>query len=328
MAKWTPSPNFLPGDTEMGSALVDTHQLTGSVTITGSLSVNGSAIVGGGGDVTGPAGATDNAIARFDTATGKLIKDSGVIVDSLGALSASVLTSSALVSSGDIYLRPSERVWITGSAASSDAVQLFIQNKHSNYSNICIQNQTNIGPASTHGLIMGNNSHKGQIRMMSDGGSNTTLTLGVENTEYIFMDTDGNVVLTENITLGNSSTDYHQVSGTLDVSGTVKANMMSTTILTETINTDTEADCSSYNIFKYTIDATLDITGSNPVAGASYLFILTQGAGAPYTVAWDGFKWPNGGTLPVLSLVAGEIDVVSGISDGTYIYADITKNFS
>jgi len=108
----------------------------------------------------------------------------------------------------------------------------------------------------------------------------------------------------------------------------LEANMMSTTILTETINTDTEADCSSYNIFKYTIDATLDITGSNPVAGASYLFILTQGAGAPYTVAWDGFKWPNGGTLPVLSLVAGEIDVVSGISDGTYIYADITKNFS
>jgi len=128
-------------------------------------------------------------------------------------------------------------------------------------------------------------------------------------------------------TIGNHVDDVHQVSGTLDVSGSVKANMMSTTVLTETINTDTEADCSSYNVFKYTIDATLDITGSNPVAGASYLFILTQGAGAPYTVNWDGFKWPNGGTLPVLSTGAGEIDVVSGISDGTFIYADITKNF-
>lgn len=33
------------------------------------------------GDVVGPASATDNAIARFDTTTGKLIQNSGVIVD-------------------------------------------------------------------------------------------------------------------------------------------------------------------------------------------------------------------------------------------------------
>lgn len=36
---------------------------------------------GSGGDVVGPAGATDNAIARFDTATGKLIQNSGVLID-------------------------------------------------------------------------------------------------------------------------------------------------------------------------------------------------------------------------------------------------------
>lgn len=36
---------------------------------------------GGSGDVVGPAGASDNAIARFDTATGKLVQNSGVIVD-------------------------------------------------------------------------------------------------------------------------------------------------------------------------------------------------------------------------------------------------------
>lgn len=33
------------------------------------------------GDVVGPASATDNAVARFDTTTGKLIQNSGVIVD-------------------------------------------------------------------------------------------------------------------------------------------------------------------------------------------------------------------------------------------------------
>ena len=40
-----------------------------------------SDIVAGSGDVTGPASATDNALARFDTTTGKLIQNSGVIVD-------------------------------------------------------------------------------------------------------------------------------------------------------------------------------------------------------------------------------------------------------
>lgn len=36
---------------------------------------------GGTGDVVGPASSTDNAIARFDLATGKLIQNSGVIID-------------------------------------------------------------------------------------------------------------------------------------------------------------------------------------------------------------------------------------------------------
>jgi len=35
----------------------------------------------GVGDLSGPVGATDNALARFDTTTGKLLQDSGVIVD-------------------------------------------------------------------------------------------------------------------------------------------------------------------------------------------------------------------------------------------------------
>lgn len=36
---------------------------------------------GGAGDVVGPASATDNAIVRFDGTTGKLIQDSGILID-------------------------------------------------------------------------------------------------------------------------------------------------------------------------------------------------------------------------------------------------------
>ena len=39
---------------------------------------------GGSGDVTGPASSTDNAVARFDSTTGKIIQNSGVVINDLG----------------------------------------------------------------------------------------------------------------------------------------------------------------------------------------------------------------------------------------------------
>ena len=42
---------------------------------------------GGSGDVTGPSSSTDNAIARFDLATGKIIQNSVVTVDDTGSIS-------------------------------------------------------------------------------------------------------------------------------------------------------------------------------------------------------------------------------------------------
>lgn len=53
----------------------------------------------GDGDVDGPAGATDNAVARFDTATGKLIQNSGVVIDD----SNNVTGVASLVAAGITY---------------------------------------------------------------------------------------------------------------------------------------------------------------------------------------------------------------------------------
>ena len=52
--------------------------------MSGVGTINGSALASG--DVVGPASATDNAVARFDSATGKLIQDSVVIVSDAGAV--------------------------------------------------------------------------------------------------------------------------------------------------------------------------------------------------------------------------------------------------
>jgi len=57
----------------------------------------------GTGDVVGPAGATDEAIARFDTATGKLLQDSVGILDDAGNLSGLAdITLSGTVDGRDV----------------------------------------------------------------------------------------------------------------------------------------------------------------------------------------------------------------------------------
>lgn len=48
-------------------------------------------VTGTGGFVVGPASATDNAVVRFDLATGKLVKNSGVLINNSNVLTAEVL---------------------------------------------------------------------------------------------------------------------------------------------------------------------------------------------------------------------------------------------
>lgn len=58
------------------------------LTYSGGEWISADAAVGGGGsgDVVGPASSTDNAIARFDSTTGKLIEDSSVTINDTGSM--------------------------------------------------------------------------------------------------------------------------------------------------------------------------------------------------------------------------------------------------
>ena len=102
---------------------------------------------------------------------------------------------------------------------------------------------------------------------------------------------------------------------------------MAQTYFSASVNVHTAATCSFYNIFNYHLGGTLTLTAQDQIAGASYLFFLRQDGSGNRAVTFSGFKWP-GGSAPTLSTAANAVDVVSGISDGTSIYADITKNFS
>ena len=60
----------------------------------------------GGGDVVGPASATNNAIARFDTTTGKLIKNSTVTISDTADIAAAKTLAMDGSTSGTLTIRP------------------------------------------------------------------------------------------------------------------------------------------------------------------------------------------------------------------------------
>lgn len=80
-------------------------------------------------------------------------------------------------------------------------------------------------------------------------------------------------------------------------------------------------------------EVTLTATGrtftpSNLKAGGTYLlFVKQDGTGDRTITTWTNFRWPNG-IAPVLSRTANSTDIISGVSDGTYIYATSQIGFA
>ena len=70
------------------------------------------------GDVVGPASATDNAVARFDTTTGKLIQNSVTLIDDTGNASGIL---SQQFSNGSAVTLAAGKIWYDGSTGSWNA---------------------------------------------------------------------------------------------------------------------------------------------------------------------------------------------------------------
>jgi hypothetical protein len=68
----------------------------------GSAIIGTAAGVGGVGDVVGPGSATDNALARFDSTTGKLIQNSTVTLDDTGAFTVPEMAAPPAPASGKV----------------------------------------------------------------------------------------------------------------------------------------------------------------------------------------------------------------------------------
>jgi len=69
-------------------------------------------------------------------------------------------------------------------------------------------------------------------------------------------------------------------------------------------------------------------TPTNPVDGATYMLIVTQGTGGSNTLSFStAYKFP-GGSAPVLSTGSSQVDVLAFVSNGTLLYGVSNQNFS
>jgi hypothetical protein len=173
------------------------------ITITNSAGAITIAASGGGGsgDVVGPASATDNALVRFDTTTGKLVQNSVGILSDTGAISgltdisaSGAVTLSGGTANGVTYLNGS-KVLTSGSTLVFDGTSLGVG--------------TSSPAAKLHVAVAG----VSQVRVQDTANSVTTaltaystaaylstytnhpIAFEVNNTERMRLDTSGNLGL-------------------------------------------------------------------------------------------------------------------------------------
>lgn len=147
-----------------GNTLTKSTLTAGSgVTITnGSGSITISA-TGTGGDVVGPASATDNAIARYDGTTGKIIQDSAVYITDAGNVG---VNTTAPTNFGANY----RTLHVAGGNTTNGGVF-----RSSN------SNDSVVGDVFVDGTTF-------NVR----AGTSTNLALGANNTAHVYLDTAGN----------------------------------------------------------------------------------------------------------------------------------------
>jgi len=214
---------------------------------TGTLSWTTAGGGGGTGDVVGPASSTDNAIARFDSTTGKLIQNSVVIVDDAGtitgvaalaATTASITSANAgtaVITTGTVTNLTSTSASIasmnagvallttatvttltaTGaSIASANAGNLQVTGASVASANIGTLIATNVSATSI-------NDQYGYVRDVPQSGSNktTTYTLSAGDAgRFVGVGTSGKIVIPNAVmATGNVVTLYNATTGNITV---------------------------------------------------------------------------------------------------------------
>lgn len=115
----------------------------------------------GSGDVVGPASSTDNALARFDSTTGKLLQNSAATLDDSGVLTLS----------GSMTRSPAS-ITLTANAGTLDVTK--------GYSTVTITANSTLTPSAA-----GSNGQTVSVKVTNGGASSFTVTIDNAGTDYV-----------------------------------------------------------------------------------------------------------------------------------------------
>jgi hypothetical protein len=260
-----------------------------NITITNAAGAITIAASGGGGsgDVVGPASSTDNALARFDTTTGKLLQNSVGILSDTGAISgltdisaSGSVTLSGGTANGVTYLNGS-KVLTSGSALTFDGTDL----KFASGSGLF----TNTSDGSDTGTLA-----------IGGGGANSSARGGViefygnENASAGVVDiTSGNVANSYVRIQGRSSTSYVR----FDINASEQMRLTSTGLGIGTSSPKEKIDSRGAAVFSGD-----NATGTNAFGTAEGLLLSTGSGVARITAVSNG---SNNVNLALRSLSSG-----------------------
>lgn len=301
----------LVGRSTAGTGIMEEITVGSGLTLSGgTLTATG----GGTGDVVGPASATDNAVARFDTTTGKLIQNSGVTIDDTNIVSAAGLNLSGLTASQIVATDASKNLQTLTTATYPSLTELsYVKGVTS-----AIQTQlnakgagtvTNTGGSLTANAIVlgaGTNDTKVVTGITTDGVS--VLNLGVNATTIgkvkMFGNTSGDVTIQPTAAAGTATVQtLPATTGTL-VNRVTTGNGVSAT------NTDGALAFTLGAITPSTVNGNTITTGTGT---------LTLGAGKTLTVSntltftgtdTNSFAFPSGSST-VMTLAS--TDTITGV---------------
>jgi len=296
----------------------------------------------GSGDVSGPASSTDNAVARFDGTTGKIVQNSAAtIADTTGDITAgkyngltvSTTTGTLSIANGKT-LAVDNSVTFVGTDSSNvnfgtggtiaytgGTLAQFSSTTSSQLAGV-ISDETGTGslvfatdPTITLTNATGLPVSTG-ISGLGSGVATFLATPSSANLASAVTDETGSGALVfgtsptlSNPTITNYVETYHNI-GT--VGATLTINLANGTFQNLTLTSATA----------------LTVTMPTATAGKSFILIVRQPAsGTATTVTFTGVKWPAS-TAPTITATLSRADILAFFSDGTNWYGSFVQNFT